>query len=251
MKEIYNILTKNNVKWFADSGSLLGIIREGKFLDWDKGIDLSAVIDDIEDINNVSKAVIQIQQLGFYVAQFSWNGCIYKYVLSTKDEKKYPYNVDLHLFVKKGDMYVCPQISPKENVDFITQIKNMFLSVKKGYPIEKKNNVISIIKYYIKKTYQFFVWRRTNVINMRQHAVSGNANTYYWTIPDRYLESTVLLIGTDLYGPSGYLDYLSYRYGNWKVPNKEWVFLRDDHSIKVSSIDEIDNIISLYPLTKK
>ena len=44
LRKIYDILSSNNLDWFLDSGSLLGTTREGKFLEWDRGIDISILL---------------------------------------------------------------------------------------------------------------------------------------------------------------------------------------------------------------
>lgn len=55
MKKVVKYLDKNNVKWYADCGTLLGIYRDGKLLDTDNDVDISIKADDINE--NFFKAI--------------------------------------------------------------------------------------------------------------------------------------------------------------------------------------------------
>ena len=50
---IINVLEKNKIDYIIDSGTLLGIIREGKLMKWDKDIDITIFEKDIKKISPV------------------------------------------------------------------------------------------------------------------------------------------------------------------------------------------------------
>ena len=73
LRRIYDVLTDNNLDWFLDSGSLLGMVRDGAFLPWDGGIDISVLLRD-GDIERVKHAVAEIMSFGFYATKYTWGG---------------------------------------------------------------------------------------------------------------------------------------------------------------------------------
>ena len=57
-KIFYNtcrILKKNNIPFWLDSGTLLGVVREGKSLEWHKNIDIAVPGDYYNDVINLEK----------------------------------------------------------------------------------------------------------------------------------------------------------------------------------------------------
>ena len=124
--EILNSTFGDN--WFLDSGSLLGVIREGHFLSQDKGIDISAIVD---SYNNpyIDKRIKQFKQLGFVISRRKWGDSFYKYCLSPKSYTSFPYAIDIHMFVKKGDAYLCPQFSLGRSV---LGLKGLVQGIKRG-----------------------------------------------------------------------------------------------------------------------
>ncbi|MBT5419659.1 MAG: hypothetical protein HOK80_02125, partial [Candidatus Cloacimonetes bacterium] len=51
----HQILKKNNIPFWLDSGTLLGIIREGKSLGWHKNIDIAVPGEYYHDVVNLEK----------------------------------------------------------------------------------------------------------------------------------------------------------------------------------------------------
>lgn len=245
LKMIYEILSKNELKWFLDSGSLLGMIREKKFLDWDRGIDISILYE--KDKNEcIEDAVNKISKLGFYVTSYSWQGVTYKYILTTKNTKSFKYNIDLHLFVRKGNKYVCPQIIRKVSQNYFIKTLDFFLGVKEGDPIYiKEKSVKGIMKYIAKKVYRGMICWHKNELNMEKY-VPERANVYYWWIPEEFLEKFCVIDSEGYVIPSEYERYLEFRYGEWKISNPNWNFMRDDPSIVETTVDDINDVAILY-----
>ena len=42
LRQIKEVLNKHNIEFWLDCGTLLGAVREGKFLEWEHDIDLGA-----------------------------------------------------------------------------------------------------------------------------------------------------------------------------------------------------------------
>ena len=60
LSKIDEILTRNGIKYFITYGSLLGIIREGKFMDYDDDIDLGIIETEEFSWENLEKSMREI-----------------------------------------------------------------------------------------------------------------------------------------------------------------------------------------------
>lgn len=66
MKVIFDALEPLKVKYFFDFGSLLGIIREGKFLGHDTDVDISCCVNELSEFREISKKIdFAVSKVGF------------------------------------------------------------------------------------------------------------------------------------------------------------------------------------------
>ena len=50
LREIKNVLDKNNINYWLDFGTLLGAVRNGKIIEWDSDIDLGTWYGNVNQI---------------------------------------------------------------------------------------------------------------------------------------------------------------------------------------------------------
>ena len=55
LREIKDILDKNNVKFWLDAGTLLGAVRDGKIIEWDNNIDLGTWYNNVTRLISIFK----------------------------------------------------------------------------------------------------------------------------------------------------------------------------------------------------
>lgn len=226
-------------KWFLDSGSLLGVVRDGKFLKSDRGIDISVIVNDYSD-PEIENTVRRLENLGFVVSRYKWGDVVYKYCIAPKNSSRFPYAIDLHLFKRLNDEYICPQVSLMSQK---TLIANLTTSLKKGgMPKEKKGIkglFIKVYSYIYRDVFKYF----GAPMRMRKRALEGTGTPYLWFIPVflfNGVESGIVENMNVLKAPESYLEF---RYGKWRIPVSDWVTLRDDGGIRKSSVEEIDKLI--------
>jgi len=46
-----------------------------------------------------------------------------------------------------------------------------------------------------------------------------------------YFKETIFLKDLRIFVPKDWENYLEFRYGNWGIPNKDWVFINDDKGL--------------------
>lgn len=239
-KSIIDVLdTFLKANWFLDSGSLLGIVRDGVFLKSDRGIDISCICDDVE-ISMISKCVNELSKLGFIVSEYQWEGKTYKYCFVPQKKNPCFYAFDLHLFrdSQKGN-YVCPQVSlNKEN----NRIKGYLRSLKKGNPLLYSKGPLGIIKYIFGYAYRYFFHYFGGKVDMSKYAKNG-AQTFFWLLPKSMYHGTEK--GYENFNLLRFPEpYLQFRYGNWRIPVEDWVTVRDDGGLEQCSYEDITHFMT-------
>lgn len=227
-------------RWFLDSGSLLGVIRDGKFLASDAGIDISVIIEDHHN-PKIEECVKNLSKQGFVITRFQFMGRTYKYCLAPKKGNKIQYAIDLHLFKKFGENYLCPNVRQRNHSRF--KVINLMRDLKSAHIIKKMEPGIigffeRIFIYLYRDVFEYFGKPANRYKNLTDN------NTYKWVIPANMIRGVE---PDHVYGFNVLKDcddYLSYRYGNWRIPVSDWVTMRDDGGFKKSTIQEVQQMLS-------
>lgn len=104
LKVILDIMKKNCVRITPACGSLLGIIREGDFIDWDEDIDLNVLEEDIEAFKN---SLWDLREAGFEL--FRCERCGHLYSIRRNGEY-----VDFYIMRK-----ISPEVRTNMGPDFV------------------------------------------------------------------------------------------------------------------------------------
>jgi len=204
---IIKLLEDNNIKYWVDGGTLLGLKREKKILTNDNDIDISMWAE--EEIL-IKKLLPVIKGVGYKIFIRSYFGLNFKYKFISKREKLM---IDINIFRKYSDYAWCPQphgIINRHNTQRIIPL------------IYKAVNLVrrKLLKIYPWKViYSNFPW---NLIN----------HMGCWWIPYKYYKNIENDKELAINIPHEWNEYLTYRYGNWRVPCNKWVFWTDDHSLR-------------------
>jgi len=198
---ITSIFNRSEVKYWIDSGTLLGIIRGKKLIDNDNDLDLSIWH---TDINKVIKLMSEIKSQGYRVRMLYYKGNIVKIKCLPKNKQNRI--IDISVYNRSLQGYIwSPQV------------------------IEKNFN--SVFLKAIKRVLMFFWLSVVKKVSIDRLPWICITNIHTWWIPIHYLEEVVNLEETKICVPRKYLDYLNFRYGDWKTPNPDWNFVTDDKGL--------------------
>lgn len=176
LENVSKILQKNNLDYWLEGGTLLGIRRENRLLPWDNDVDLSMMY---PGDNNLDLLISELKKNGLRIRVRNFSAPCHPLSLDT---------------VK------------------IIKIRNKkLLGLMKG-----KVCLEIFIKYKIKEQ---AYWQIGDKVKSVPYAFYKELKTtsfkgYHYKIPK----------DTD--------SYLSYRYGDWKTPVKDWNTFTDDKAIK-------------------
>ena len=54
---------------------------------------------------------------------------------------------------------------------------------------------------------------------------------YTWWVPIKFFQQLKTLNGSELRIPERWDEYLSFRYGDWRMPKRNWEYVRDDGAV--------------------
>jgi len=171
LKEVTDLLDDNNIEYWLEGGTLLGVIRENRLLPWDNDMDISI------------------------------------------DEKYYDKLVQV---IEKSIYRVRFREFTEDNIPFAKGVKR-------------------IVKITNKKLF-FFKGDVTLEIFIK---FKNKENTYWQVgqkrkfVPSYFYENTIKynFDNKEYLVPKLYDEYLTYRYGDWKTPVKEWNTFTDDKAL--------------------
>ncbi len=211
---ISGLLSEKGIRFWADSGTLLGLAREGQIMKDDHDIDLSMWAGSEPLLNEVLPL---IKERGYRVAVKNYRGLNFKYKLSPtfKDSSL---DIDISLFRSENKHAWCPQIYCMP------------------YPFSRKH--LSYYLYGLPRRVIQEIFVRKNKVIVNHWPWSLSYKVYVVWVPRHYFEETIYF-NHQIPAPKDYRRYLSFRYGDWEVPRKDWFFIFDDGAIRHVSPDEL------------
>lgn len=232
LKEIKEIFDKHGIKYWLDTGTLLGAVRDGKIIEWDEDIDLGTTEDSWE---KVVSAVPELEERGFearfeeiYKDNF---GFVNRYVVISK------------LGCKIG---VGPYRVEGENAFYLVTQSTNFLSgnleilyrilTPRGSYVAKRNvakflkHLLSFVSPKSREPLSHVVWRVWK---------RSGVKFFSSTVPKHHFEKlgSIEFYGVTFNIPSDVEDYLKHHYGgDWRTPKKGWIFLQMDGTIRALKV---------------
>ena len=205
--EMQQRLTRSGLTHTLDSGTLLGIIRDGRPIAGDNDIDLAVVADGRIDPGRATEGIVTaLRRDGYRVQVRSYRGLPYKMKATplrarAAGRQPAPY-VDIIIYRKSGDHLWCPQ----------------WLDIPHG---QRGRGAGWLAR---RTTYELLKRRtRADTASRLWQAVSRNGT--FW-VPAELLAS-MRTTDDGFRVPERTEEYLEFRYGDWRTPDPSWQIDRD------------------------
>ena len=242
-----DVLDTLGVKYWLDSGLLLGCVREGGEIAWDSDIDLGMWADDTE---KVLRSMPALRNSGLSVSYRRYRGLVYGFTI--KDRRRNDLRpIHIHVYFRSEELAKAwsPQTVTfkrgfqRKGVDngFAAwpniRMTLAFLNEEARRRHEPAPVPTSLLRWGV----YYPVWGAL-VLLRKQFDREGWASiwpysTYYalytWMIPEsHFLELDSLWIGgVEFRVPANVESYLEARYGKWQTPVRDWCYWTDDGCI--------------------
>lgn len=202
LDKLTNICENFGIDYWLDSGTLLGIIRQGKLLDSDDDIDISILSSESDEIK---KVIEEYNNTGYNERIKLYDNEIQKVVLKNQDAP----NIDISVFQTDENMLwrvTGKHMSGKE-VNF----------VRYG-GIKLARNLFSVIH------------KNKKLIDNSLYRISTGYRLAVQIIPADLIHPIKYKNGYKV--PGQYEEYLKYKFGDWRNPDPDWDTWEDEDCIK-------------------
>ena len=207
---------------WVDSGTLLGLMRDGELIDHDRDIDIGIWNGQSQ---RLQAALDMVRKSGYHVRALFFDGSLFGLKL-TPISSGHLRDVDINIFSRAGDYAWCPQ--PIIRGDLTKRgVLAMARSAWKK-PLEAlKFGADAVLLYY---------WTRcASHVEIDRHPWNRICSIRTWWIPLRFFDTIEYDDRRNLPIPARWEDYLTLRYGKWKIPNEDWSYARDDGGLAGAS----------------
>jgi len=221
LREIKEIFDKNDIQVWLDCGTLLGAIREGRIIAWDKDTDLGTWYDNLRQIISLFP---EFKKRRFKVSVNTY--------IDNIGIERFGCQTDVELWHKRGDYAWQVWVVRDKKIGkllrwFVYSSSLMTYTKPKGTVIRKSECLSFLLPLPLKILFADLIWPILDRCNCTIPVV----------VPKHHFEklSTVRYYGLKFPVPSDVEKYLEFRYGSdWKTPIKKWICYKDDGSINPS-----------------
>lgn len=222
LKWITGILEHNDIPYWVDSGTLLGLVREGDVMSHDKDIDLACWGEHKDRILTFGK---RFRTDGYKFTYNTYRGTGYSLKLAPKDKRRRDITIGFH-YRDDGQAwrlatFFVDNPHPPGSIPF-------FLKGLWRFPLR---TATSFLRNHVPAEHLVANWPSRLVL---QAGV--------WRYPVEIVENTIIHPDTGLRIPERWFDYLKLRYGDWHEPVRQWRWYRDDHAAVVGLPENLVNI---------
>lgn len=209
LKCVISELERHNIKYWVDSGSLLGLIRDSHLLKSDPDIDITVWYSEIGKIDEYIKMA---ESKGYRAKRKYFEGTLYGYSLKPTNITDRTRKVDIKVLTEYLDYGYTPARrlaigNTRAQGDLRYYIKRMIRSPALFY--NKYSRSMDMGKIPWRLYYKF--------------------KTY--VVPKEFIDKLKIHEKFECRIPVKTGSYLSYRYGNWMEPVSNWDWWEDDGAI--------------------
>lgn len=222
LKQIKKILDKHDIEYWLDEGTLLGAVREKKFIEWDHDIDLSIWY---KDLPKITPLFDEIRKTGLEVIFFEWK----KHIKLLGEG----YEIDINLYHLKDKKatrtwHINNQLG--RVLDYF--IWTIYLKDSK---YRKLFAPFFITKTLIKISNKWPDWMNKKILKLLLKIYEKKGcKSLQVAMPSYFFTelTTLEFYKMNFKVPKKTEEYLEYRYGkNWRIPKKDYVWYKDDQSV--------------------
>lgn len=230
LKQVKEVLDKYGVEFWLDSGTLLGAVRDGKFIPWDGDIDLG--IWDTQ-ISKISASFHEFRHKEFDILFFEWKGYI-----TIGLGKDCP--IQVMIYCLSNDKATQTEFMHFEEGKRMRQVLDYLHRVLSEYchVVEYSRMPTCITKILYKivaalpHSLRELFGRIVLVIYEKYEKIRSRA--IHISVPSHYFTnlSTIRFYGMEFRVPAETEEYLAYRYGKgWKIPKEDYIYYEEDGAI--------------------
>ncbi|MFT5276147.1 MAG: phosphorylcholine metabolism protein LicD [Saprospiraceae bacterium] len=238
-------LEKRKINYWVDSGSLLGIVRDGGLMSWDSDIDLGMWP---EDAAQFQEYIEFLRSRFLVVKERYYLGHLYGFTIKPAIGVVRTKEIHIHVFYRtKLDVAWSPQTVRPRRWDFDAASDTITPKLTKAYVYFESYSKGRVKGGKLKKSFlKLLSWpamtlarsvksRMDRYLWAKKRPFSDIYRSGTWLIKSSYFDTLTEMhwLGQRILIPSDVEAYLEDRYGDdWREPNPDWIYYADDGCLK-------------------
>jgi hypothetical protein len=217
LEELVRLLSEAQVRVWLESGTLLGVCRGGDVIAWDTDLDFGCWVDEEPRLNTLAKT---LQRHG-YSTGFER--------LAPGDDR--PTTVVIRPPLRKK----CR--NNKRTATIAVYRRYAGRALRPAAHFTRSPRPRWSFRWLLDESIRFAIgklwlkWRYPNTLSLQ--VLRMRLAAFTWSIPAHFFDEITLLDLGDakVPVPAQWREYLSFRYGDWTVPDPEWDYYQDDGGV--------------------
>ena len=216
LEELTSLFDKYGVRYWLDSGTLLGVVRDGTILASDPDIDIGVRA---KDADNLVFVLRELNDLGFRINTIRYRRNVVSYwIVPNASLSGNVRPIDIKLFRQCGKYAWCASVEFLDRFDGNSHTLMLWRRLR--------GLVWRIWTYLIPE------------LSVRVWPLKYFFDVSCWWVPAQYFDEIVRL-PNGFVVPADTAQYLAYRYGNWKIPVSHWDYIKDNMAYKKELPEEL------------
>lgn len=229
LTQLLTLLHEHEINYWLDSGTLLGRMRQQALIPEDEDLDIGLWEKDVQQLEAIFP---QLEKAGYDIHATTFRGQVFNYVCKPKGrEKRRPIDITIY-FPAEEYAY-----SPVFYFKFHAQSKKT--PAGDGQKKQMTAPFLSFLRRCIRSCWKGTLARCLKKLDIDSFLWRPFLHQAVWWIPQKYFTNLLLDETWNACIPKYWDEYLTYRYGDWRRPNSDWVFYRDDQGIVQTQVEEI------------
>ncbi len=212
--DVLDVLRQCGVEYWVDAGTLLGVMREGGLVDWDRDIDVGCWSSELPALKRVTEAMVD---RGYSVRKNVYGEQLQRLYFrpSLRGLSGGARTVDVSIYRRHGEVAwnATNCVLPPPRARFSL-----------GWFVERPVREAFVAP-----------WKRHRYRSSRYVPLLGlQMDVRTWVVPARFFSAFQVMDvgGRRVPIPGEVDDYLALRYGDWRTPRSEWNYCEDDGALR-------------------
>ena len=228
LRQVKEVLDDHNVEFWLDCGTLLGAVRDGKFIPWEHDIDWGSWREKVPETVkvSVSKALCD-RGFSVWIAENHMN-----------IRKVEGHCADINFYRLSGNKAIKPTLSHKNLLG--RMLRAWLRALWAPYHPRRVATIKSPVKRFIAKHLIKITQAMPSLLRERLARIVSavyekiGSEDVSWIVPSSYFLSlsTMRFYDLEFKVPAETRGYLAYRYGeDWHTPRRDWITSKDDGAV--------------------
>lgn len=212
---VRNVFGAVGARYWIESGTLLATVRDGRLFAHDRDLDVGIFAEDADALGAIASA---FDRLGYRARREYYRGLLFNMTLIPR-WSRVRRRIDVYVYRVTGGSAWAPANVPARNAG--------------GGVVGRVGRAATHLAFRA-------AWARgVNALHIDREPWRRYFMVGTWMTPAELLRE-VTALPSGLMAPQRIEEYLTYRYGNWRVPQRQWDFWEDDGGIRKLSPAQLD-----------